>query len=272
MRPLSVLVKSLEHVKKRYKETEDFAWSNEQMKSIRQDITVQGIRNQFVLQVYETHSRILLEHGDLNEFNQCQTMIRSLTEGILEDDPSLLLQDDNGSGSGSPSKSPRKKKKRNRCKPLQQIPQAADEFGAYAILYALVQRSWMSLKMEMMRILPQLATNAPACRHAMAVVKSVEENNYRSFFTLYDQAPHMSVYLMDFLLKRIRTMAYDSIVTAFRPTIEVRQFQEWLGFLDGDEATGFLRERGAVFVDDDNSKEPDILLLDCKACCQSTNA
>ncbi len=79
VRPLEVLVKSLARIKSRYIQDEDFDWANEQLKSVRQDITVQGIRNKFVLEVYETHARILLEHGDLSEFNQCQTMIRTLT-------------------------------------------------------------------------------------------------------------------------------------------------------------------------------------------------
>ena len=253
VRPLSVLKKSLAHIKARYKETEDFAWSNDQLKSVRQDITVQGIRNPFVLQVYETHSRILLEHGDLGEFNQCNTMIRSLREGMLVDDS--LFQD----------ASQKSKKKKKRCKPLQQTPEAADEFGAYAILYAVVQRSWMSLKMELMRIQPILRRQSSdgSCRHALGVMQAVLSNDYRRFFSLYAQAPHMSVYLMDFMLKRVRVTAYESIVAAYRPTIGICDIQEWLGFLDEQETRLFLKERDAIFIEDTSSSEAE---LDCKAC------
>ena len=263
VRPLSVLQKSLQHIKARYKETEDFAWSNEQLKSVRQDITVQGIRNRFVLQVYETHSRILLEHGDLNEFNQCQTMIRSLTDGTFLDDSSLAFAE-------SHEKVMSKRKRKKRCQPLQQTPVVADEFGAYACLYALVQRSWMSLKMELMRIQPILLAerNNDACRHALAVVDAVSSHNYRQFFRLYDSAPHMSVYLMDFMLQRVRKTAYESIVAAFRPTIGMAQIQEWLGFLDREETMQFLKARGVVFVQEEDNSDEGEDLLDCKACCQ----
>lgn len=276
VRPLAVLQKSLQHIKKRYKETEDFSWSNEQLKSVRQDITVQGIRNAFVLEVYETHSRILLEHGDLNEFNQCQTMIRSLTDGtFLDDDASSL----NFADASSSPKSKRKRKKQLSCKPLQQSPALADEFGAYACLYAVVQRSWMSLKMELMRIQPILALGDDkasscnqACRHAVEVADAVACNNYRRFFFLYDTAPHMSVYLMDFMLQRVRISAYERIVAAFRPTIGVRQIQEWMGFLDQQETKTFLQARSAVFLQqEEDEKGGDDELLDCKACCKATS-
>eukprot|EP00536_Pseudo-nitzschia_multiseries_P005541 jgi/Psemu1/190754/e_gw1.104.56.1 len=281
VRPLQVLRKSLSHVKAHYIQNEDFDFANEQLKSIRQDITVQHLRNNFVLEVYETHSRILLENGDLNEFNQCQTMIKSLTS------PSHSSMDwgdfsENQDSQGRDSKS-------NTIDTsnllLVQTEEAADEFQAYSLLYDLCQNSWSDLKVHIFlstrtrmdianpkannseksqsnnRIPP--ITRGSSVRHALSVVKAIIHDDYLAFFRLYDSAPNMSAYLMDFLVRRVRNVAYARIVAAYRPTISTEGLREALSFRDFEETRKFLKDKGAVFLTDKGGHPP--FWIDCKA-------
>jgi hypothetical protein len=68
---------------------------------------VQNIRNRFAAHVYETHARIALEAGDLDEYNQCQSCLRSLRH--------------------------------------HGVPISADEFDAYKILHALLRHNHIEI-------------------------------------------------------------------------------------------------------------------------------
>lgn len=258
VRPLPVLIKALAHIKNQYLLKEDFEWANDQLKSVRQDLTVQRIRNPFVLEVYETHARMLLEQGDLNEFNQCQTVIRALC-GHVETGWDGVKSGTDEQGKGE--------------QPLRQRKECADEFGGYALLYSLVRNSWLELNQTLQQQQEQQNERAnnkqdyegvqsSSYQHALCVVRAVLEDDSVAFFRLYAVAPHMSAYLMDFLVSRVRKASYLRAIASYRPNIGTEQFREWLRFDDLEQTRQFLKHQGAVFL---NVSDTAAFWVDCKA-------
>jgi len=276
VRPLPVLQRALQHIKARYHTEEDFVWANEQLKSVRQDITVQGLRNNLVLEVYETHARLALEEGELNEFNQCQTKIKELTLGTGGGGASSSAGDDDNAVALTPSKTKSKTANKKAMKLLRQDEDVADEFAGYRLLYALVQKNWGDVNKELKVTAAMISAEnrrvhqekerderMSSCRHAQLVVNALVHCDYHAFFVLYENAPHMSCYLMDFLLNRIRCGAYERITAAFRPSVSVESIRETLKFRDLEETRQFLKSSGAVFVKEKGGVPP--FFVDCKA-------
>lgn len=80
VRPENVLINALKWVKKRWRKRKKYSsqadmeaktpymWASEQLKSIRQDLTVQHIQNSFTVNVYETHAKLALEQVSANRY------------------------------------------------------------------------------------------------------------------------------------------------------------------------------------------------------------
>ena len=268
VRPLPILKQSFEHVKTQYLENEDHEWANEQLKSIRQDLAVQAIANNFSLLVYETHARLALEHGEMNEFNQCQSVIKSMTVGVGWSDGNMA------SDQHTDQKSDTRKNRFKRPTLLNQNQREADEFAAYRLLYALVQNDPGGIKKELVAasaLIPEdqlqkthRCQGVSSSRHAVLVTKAVVHSDYHMFFILYQNAPRLSGYLMDYLVNRVRIDAYKRIVASFRPTISVEFFRETLYFADLEETRIFLNKNNAVFVKGKGDVGPPFW-VDCKA-------
>lgn len=213
VRPLPVLKRTLEWLKKRWKESKDYNYVCDQFKSIRQDLTVQRIRNEFTVQVYEIHARIALEKGDLGEYNQCQTQLKSLYEDGI---------------SGN-----------------------SHEFLAYRILYLLHTRNRQEMSSLMAQLITDQREH-PAVKHALATRTALALADYYAFFRLYRDAPNMGGYLMDFYVKRERLAALSTICRAYRPSIDVSYLTDVLSFDTAKECVAFLRESEATLSEDDN--------------------
>lgn len=237
VRPEEVLQEALAMVQNSPK---TYLYKCDQLKSIRQDLTVQRIRNEFTVKVYETHARLALEAGDMPEYNQCQSQIEGLyAEGI----------------EGS-----------------------RHEFAAYKLLYSCLNPGNTSHLLSSMARLSKDAKNDEAVKHALAVRAAVSLGNYTAFFRLYRTSSNLSACLMDLYVEKMRFEAVRCIARSYRPAVPVAFIAQVLGFMDSssfktcNEFDGFaeceewLRAHGAILITDKSTGELQLNAKDSAPC------
>ena len=206
VRPLPVLeqhLKNLQAERAREDDRREYLWFCSQLKAIRQDLTVQRIQNAFSVRVYETHARIALEEGDLNEYNQCQTQLKELYRVLSDDEVALA----------------------NRI-----------EFRAYRLIYYIFltgNEKYSGGSSDLFQLMLSLSTKereTVAIRHALQVREAVADVDYHRFFCLRDNCPNLGAYLMDYIVPTIRHKALLRICKAYRPSVRVEFVLKELGF------------------------------------------
>ncbi|KAG2220105.1 hypothetical protein INT45_005866 [Circinella minor] len=212
VRPPKVLKKTLELLKTKWRDEQNYTYICDQFKSMRQDLTVQRIRDEFTVTVYEIHARIALEKGDLGEYNQCQSQLKQLyAMGI------------NGN---------------------------VMEFTAYRILYYLHTQNWSDINSIMFELTAEQKQN-DLVKHALQVRSALSTSNYHRFFKLYVSAPQMGGYLMDQFVERERVRAMLILCKAYRPTMSLEFIQNELAFERQEDLLKFLKSHDAsIFTQD----------------------
>ncbi|KAK0188887.1 SAC3/GANP/Nin1/mts3/eIF-3 p25 family-domain-containing protein [Armillaria mellea] len=215
IRPYAVLQQTLLELKKRWREKCSYSWICNQFKSLRQDLTVQRIKNDFTVQVYEIHARMALESNDMVEFNQCQATLKTLYE--------------------------------------LGIPGKQEEFTAYRILMLLHGRNRSELNLYVGQLTPRQKSDS-AVKHALDVQKSLAMGNYHALFKLYLNAPNMGGYIMDHLIGRERAKALMIMTKAYK-TLPLSFMHSELAFDDIESAHKFLTEHSSSFFTNPNSPD-----------------
>ncbi|KAI0120333.1 SAC3/GANP/Nin1/mts3/eIF-3 p25 family-domain-containing protein [Hypoxylon sp. NC0597] len=201
VRPEYILHQTLDLLKKKWRKDGNYNYICDQFKSLRQDLTVQRIRNEFTVSVYEIHARIALEKGDLGEYNQCQTQLRALYKAGLKGN--------------------------------------SIEFKAYRILYFIHTANRTALNDAIADLTTAEKEERPI-KHALNVRSALALGNYHKFFQLYLDVPNMGAYLMDMFVKRERLAALANMCKAFKPELKLRYITEELAFESDAEAAQFI--------------------------------
>jgi hypothetical protein len=190
VRPVPVLKQSLELMREK-KANGNVSWKTylgEQLKSIRQDLVIQAVNDEFALEVYETNARWCLEYDDLPEFKRCLLRINEFYNH-------LDLSSSN------------------------QV-----EFATYNILYHLISEDFPSLNKEL-SLLPRETRSQASIRHALKLADAYMDNNWSLFFTLSKTNFFLEQHILQVASERLRFHALTSIFVSYVFTFRLPPLQ-----------------------------------------------
>ena len=252
VRPEPVLRAALAHVFARHRAGASYAYACDQLKSIRQDISVQNLARAdralgFAVEVYERHARLALENSDASEFNQCQTQLEILHKR------SLAVAAADGAGAGATQARDEDDGDEEGGEGASLASRVA-EFASYRVLYSLyVAGKKGDAPGETATQVARLSSAErahPWVQHAVRVVAAHASENFPRVFALYRAAPNLSSCLMDWTLSQARSRVTQALARAVRPALPIGAFlAPQLEFAAPAECEAFLRGCGAAIVE-----------------------
>ena len=273
VRPPRVLARALNMVKAKWDANRDYEYAKDQLKSIRQDLTVQHVRDgALVRETYQTHARVALECSDLAEYNQCQAVLKTLHANLLED--ALAANARRGETSTSPSGKKKKKTSSSRKRLASERDGDDDEntdanadtlediaeFAAYRLIYAAGAGSKSERSAALARELrdvPDALRRHAFVSHAVSACETLASSNFHRFFALRTTAPRMSARLMDIIAPSVRFDAARALLRAHAPRVPTAFIASALGFPSTDACAEYLTDEHAAAFEDDHRASVD---------------
>ena len=221
VRPERVLKLALESLMQKWEEDSlgvGYVYMCSQLKAIRQDLTVQHIKNDFTVQVYEVHARTALESGDMNEYNQCQTQLKHLY--------------------------------------IENLKGSEEEFLAYRILYYIYlqgNKKYQGGSGDLLDIMKQITPKQyenEAVIHALDLRKCIQQENYYRFFQLLHSTPDLGNFILEPMLNNWRFAFLQRLCKACKPSVKlsVDFIVKAMGFRSIQEGLMFLQKANCVLM------------------------
>eukprot|EP01065_Artemidia_motanka_P050244 TRINITY_DN8549_c0_g1_i1.p1 TRINITY_DN8549_c0_g1~~TRINITY_DN8549_c0_g1_i1.p1 ORF type:complete len:566 (+),score=139.58 TRINITY_DN8549_c0_g1_i1:548-2245(+) len=190
VRPVPVLRRALKHVLWRQSgmaAQRREAYCREQLKSIRQDLTVQHVHTPFTTEVYEVHARLCIEFGDRAELVICLAKLSAY----------------------------------HRREDMRTSVERAVEFTAYKLLFVAVTGQERELCAEIGALTAELRRAGPI-RHALAVVRALAPLSVWELRTLYRDAPNMGQTLLRLFMRPpfgLTAQVWRTLLRAYKPKL-----------------------------------------------------
>jgi len=118
------------------------------------------------------------------------------------------------------------------------------EFLAYKILFLLFTENQLGITI-LLPTLTQKQRSKKAIVHALDTWKAVTSRNYYRFHQLHSNAPHMSGYIMDKMVDKIRDLTWETMLGSYQK-IPLELACHQLGFVKQErECLQFLQKKDA---------------------------
>ncbi|XP_053991660.1 uncharacterized protein LOC128883387 isoform X2 [Hylaeus volcanicus] len=215
VRPEHILKQSFSYCLEKWENGQNYRFIEEQFRSIRQDLMVQGIKNSFTVLVYETNAKIALKNLDLGQFNQCQTQLHELYKQLSFD------------------------------------MKAKEEFLCYRLLYLTLT----NMNHDLLKLLGEITVeekNLPGILYADCCRRALVEGNCHRFFRLFKIGPFLTSTLISIFINKLR-MTYLVILSRAHYDISLSFLQKELMFDSLKECRQFLQDNNAVWRNEEQT-------------------